>query len=327
MSILWEKYPEINTELKKVESIIQESIKSRNRLLTEICRDLISSGGKRIRSAFAIISSKLGEYDEDKATKIAGALEILHTATLVHDDIIDNAKLRRGKVTVSEKFGVDMAVYTGDFLFTKAILLLTACEGLCTEKIEKPEIAVKAIKTICEGEVDQYQHKFDINTTVFSYLKRIGRKTAIMFAAACIMGAWSSGCPEEVVKTVGRFGLDYGMAFQIKDDINDYMSDTQKEGKPVIKDLNEGVITLPLIYAISKNPGIRNIVSNIRSLKKDLHIDELWEILETIKESGSIDYSLTVMDKYISRGLKELKKLPSNKYTEILQELIQALRA
>lgn len=323
---MWEKYPEIHDELKKVEIIIKQNIKSRNKLLTEVCRELVLSGGKRLRPAFVIISSKFGEYDGNKAIALAGALEILHTATLVHDDIIDCSKLRRGKVTVSERYGKDMAIYTGDFLFTKALILLTSYKGIDLKGIEKPELAAKAIKTICEGEVDQYQQRFDPDITVFTYLKRICRKTAVLFAAACSMGAWSAGCPEDTVKILGKFGLNYGIAFQIRDDLIDFMSDSKKEGKPVIKDINEGVITLPVIYAISKDSGMRSIINRFSNGKTGLSNNDIKDILNIVNKSGGIEYSREMLDKYIERGLNEIRKLPPNKYTSIFSELIESLK-
>ena len=323
---MWEKYPEIHDELKKVEVIIKENIKSRNKLLTEVCRELVLAGGKRLRPAFVIISSKFGEYNGEKATTLAGALEILHTATLVHDDVIDRSKLRRGKETVSERYGIDMAIYTGDFLFTKALMLLTSYKGIDLKGIEKPEIAAKAIKMICEGEVDQYQQRFDPGITTFTYLKRICRKTAVLFAAACSMGAWSAGCPEDTVRILGKFGMYYGMAFQIRDDLIDFVSDSKKEGKPVIKDINEGVITLPVIYAISKDYHIRDIIKRISADEISLASRDMKDVLHIVNRSGGIEYSRKMLDKYIARGLKEIRKLPSNKYTDIFSELIQSLR-
>jgi len=317
---LWSKYPEIAGELKLVEDCIRKNSCSRNKLLLEVTRDLIEAGGKRIRPGFAIISSKFGDYDREKVIHLAGALEILHTATLVHDDIIDRSKLRRGKVTVSEKYGADMAVYTGDFLLTKAVLMLS--RNMPVEKLEK---IAKAIKSICEGEVDQYQDMYQINISVMTYLKRISRKTAILFGAACGLGAEISGCPADIVRNLAHFGINYGMAFQIKDDLNDYLSDVEKSGKPVGNDIIKGTVTLPLIYALNKSEEVRKLVSKLFENRGKVSAKEMSNINMLIRDCGGMEYSRKILRKYIKKGIKNLRKLPDNEYRSIFEELINKL--
>jgi heptaprenyl diphosphate synthase len=317
---LWLKYPEIAGELKLVEECIKKNSCSRNKLLLEVTRDLIEAGGKRIRPGFAVISSKFGKYDRQKVIHLAGALEILHTATLVHDDIIDRSQLRRGKVTVSAKYGADIAVYTGDFLLTKAVLMLS--RNIPVEKLEK---IAKAIKSICEGEVDQFQDMYKINITVMTYLKRINRKTAILFGAACGLGAEISDCSADIVRNLTQFGINYGMAFQIKDDLNDYLSDVEESGKPVGNDIIKGTVTLPLIYALNKSQEVRKLVSKLFEDRGKITTEDMSKINALIRDCGGMDYSRKVLRKYIKRGIKNLRKLPDNKYRSILEELINKL--
>ncbi|MBC7960074.1 MAG: polyprenyl synthetase family protein, partial [Vallitaleaceae bacterium] len=203
---IWEQYPEIKDKLAKVDEIINTSIKSRNKLLREINEGLLKSGGKRLRPALTILSAGFGEYEDAKLLRVAGAIEVLHTATLVHDDIIDRAKLRRGRITVNDKFGAEMAVYTGDYLFTKAILMLA--DSMSSDKME---IVARAIKNICEGEVDQYESKYKSDISILSYLKRINRKTAILFAASCGLGGFCSDCDDKTTKQLIKVGGFYGM--------------------------------------------------------------------------------------------------------------------
>jgi heptaprenyl diphosphate synthase len=317
---LWSKYPEIASELKLVEECIRENSNSRNKLLLEVTRDLIEAGGKRLRPAFAVISSKFGRYDREKIIPLAGAMEILHTATLVHDDIIDRSKLRRGRATVSEKYGADMAVYTGDFLLTRAVLMLS--RNISVETLER---IAKGIKSICEGEVDQFQDAYNINTTVVTYLKRINRKTAVLFSAACGLGADTAGCPIDQVRNLTKFGTNYGMAFQIRDDINDYLSDVQESGKPVGNDIIKGTVTLPLIYALNKSDEVRKLVSELFENKCEAAPKDMSNINMLIKECGAMDYSTRTLRRYIGKGIKYLRRLPDNEYKSIFEQLIKSL--
>ncbi len=317
---LWSRYPEIANEMQLVEKTIIENVYSKNSLLNSITRELVNSGGKRLRPAFVILSAKFGEYDEKKAIKLAGAIEILHTATLVHDDIIDRSKLRRGIQTVSEKYGIDMAIYTGDFLFTKAIMLLSDSIPL-----DNLEILARGIKTICEGEVSQFQDKFNLDVSILSYIKRISRKTAVMFSAACALGADISKCSEDVKKNLMRFGLYYGIAFQIRDDLNNMISNVGTSGKPVGSDFMEGVITLPVIYALRQNKDARGILEKFIGKKGKMTLDDIKIVTDIVKESGGIDRSVKLLKKYVDRGINVLKAVPDNVYKDIFYDLISSL--
>ena len=255
---LWQAYPEIQNELIKVENYMKEAIPSRKKLLTDICLELIEAGGKRLRPAFVILGAKFGNYDESKIIPLAASMELLHTATLVHDDIIDDSKLRRGRVTVQEKWGEDMAVYVGDYLFTKAFTILS--DKMHYEHLNK---IAHGFKTICEGEIDQYEIKYNMDVTVLDYLKRIYRKTAVLFIMSILTGAYESKCKRETLNTLGKFAAYFGMAFQIYDDLLDYVSSEEIEGKPIGNDIRQGIYTLPLLYALEDKkvcPQIKNLL-------------------------------------------------------------------
>ncbi|NSW90829.1 MAG: polyprenyl synthetase family protein [Firmicutes bacterium] len=318
---MWSEYPEIFQELKLVEEFIKNSIHSRNKTLEEIVQTLIDSGGKRIRPLFVINSAKFGEYRREKTIPIAGAIEILHNATLVHDDIIDNSKIRRGVITVSEKYGTDMAIYTGDYLFTKAVLMLS---GKVSK--DKMEIIAKGLKSICEGEVDQFLDRFNINTSIVSYLKKTNRKTAVLFSAACALGADSAECHSHIVKTLTRFGFYYGMAFQIRDDINDFILEPEVTGKPTGNDISKGVITLPLIYAMAKSETLKRTILTFKDREGKVPCKEIAMAITAVKELGGIKYSEKILEKYIERGIDTLNSLPNNRYKGIFQDLITRLR-
>jgi heptaprenyl diphosphate synthase len=317
---MWNKYPEIQKEMGLLEDYISKSTASRNRLLSDIVSELVHAGGKRLRPAFVIASAKFGKYSGKKILPIAGAFEILHTATLVHDDVIDRSKLRRGKVTVSEKYGTEMAIYTGDFLFTKAVLMLSG--GIPVDKLE---VVAKAIKTICEGEVDQYQERYNIDTSVMSYLKRISRKTAVLFSAACGLGAYLGKCSPAVVRRLTKFGFYYGMAFQIRDDLNDFLYDTDKTGKTVRNDIITGHVTLPMIYALRKQPRVRMLFAAMMAKKEEISAPELQQLFHDVESCGGIMDAADMLRKYIDKGRNILGSLPANPGKDLFYELIGLL--
>lgn len=317
---MWEEYPEIADEMKAVEEFIKSNTTSRNKLLADIAGALVGAGGKRLRPAFVVLSAKFGSYDREKVLPFAGAVEILHTATLVHDDIIDRAKTRRGIPTVSKKYGVDMAVYTGDFLFTRAVLMLS--KNVSADRLD---LVARAVKTICEGEVDQFQERYDIETSVLSYLKRINKKTAVLFAAACLLGAQASECGEEICKRLARFGFCFGMAFQIRDDLLDFMSEYEATGKPSGSDLRGGVVTLPVIYALRSSGSLKEIFKGYAGNRGRLSIEDYRLIDQLVRDSGGIKASARMLERYIQRGIKALDGLPENVAGTVLKGLMQGL--
>jgi len=315
----WDRFPQLADKLEKVELIIKDAVKSRNSLLNKTACELIDSGGKRLRPALVLLSGSFGKYNEEKLIKCAGAIEVLHTATLVHDDIIDKSTLRRGRITVSAQYGVDMAVYTGDFLFTKAILMLAG-----TLPADKLDILAKGIKTICEGEVDQYISKYTLNTSVVNYLKRIERKTSVLFAAACVLGGYCAECDDATLNKLGKVGSFFGTAFQIKDDINDFSESEKASGKPVFKDLKEGLVTLPALYAIRNNKTVKIAIEEFFGSEGTTELDA-DTICNLIKENGGVRDSYELLLKYTGKAKKVLSTLPDNQSKEILLSMINSL--
>lgn len=317
--VYWDGFPEVANQLEKVELFIKDAIKSRNTLLNKASYELIDSGGKRLRPALVLLSGSFGNYNEEKLIKCAGAIEVLHTATLVHDDIIDKSTLRRGRITVSAEYGVDMAVYTGDFLFTKAILMLAG-----TLPADKLDVLARGIKTICEGEVDQYISKFTLNTTIFNYLKRIERKTSVLFAASCALGGYCSECDDSTVKKLAKVGGFFGTAFQIKDDINDFKESEKTSGKPVFKDLKEGLVTLPALYAIRNNKAVKGAIEEFFNKGEASELDS-DAICSMIKENRGVRDSYELLLKYTAKAKKVLSTLPDNPSKAVLLSMINSL--
>ncbi|HHW47572.1 MAG TPA: polyprenyl synthetase family protein [Clostridiaceae bacterium] len=288
---MWENCPFVKEELIAFESYIASKYPPGNSFLNNTSNEMILSGGKRLRPALVIISGMMGNYEREKIFPVAAAIETLHTATLIHDDIIDNAKTRRGQLTVSEKNGINLAVYTGDYLLANSILLLSE-SGLHSERLER---VAKAAKMICIGEVNQYLNRFKM-TTVNEYLRRIMKKTGILFSASCALGAYASGCSGEQVNVLERFGMNLGVAFQIRDDIIDIESDEKEAGKPVANDIREGIFTLPFLLAAKRSKAISKRIEEF--LCGTVEVEGL---MIDVRKAGGVDGAKKLKDRYITR--------------------------
>ena len=312
---MWSKYPVINEELTAFEEYLETVLVSRSKFLTNASKDAVLSGGKRLRPAFTILAALHGEYDRKRVFPAAASVEILHAATLVHDDIIDNAKTRRGKMTLSEKHNTNLAVYTGDYLLTKSLKLLIKT-GL---KPEKLDVLARAITLLCEGEVDQYINKYSVSS-VYNYLKRILGKTGVLFSASLVLGAKTANLSDDIARQFGRFGFSFGAAFQIRDDLLDIFSDSSKEGKPVLNDLKEGVATLPVIMAVRNKPEILKEVNVFFDGHGDINT-----ILNSIKLSGGVKDTEKLKDRYKEKCRQYIEKIPYTPYTDAMSEIVNWL--
>lgn len=307
----------IGDDLKKVDEHIKNVLSSKQKILETALRELLEAGGKRLRPALVLLSGKFGKYDEKRLIPLAAAIELLHMATLVHDDIIDESKIRRGRPTVQSRWGKDIAVFTGDFLFAKTFLLLAH-----STTVENMQGLSKVVKAICEGEIAQYQSRYDKHVTTRQYLKRIGRKTALMFALSCYIGAKESECSSKVVRCLREFGFSFGMAFQITDDLLDFTGDPVKTGKPVGSDFIQGVYTLPLIYAI--NSSYRDEVIGILD-KEDYAPEDVERVIELVHASGGIEYSKNMARNYLKRARTFIDGLASIPAKAALENLVERL--
>ena len=312
---------EILQELHKVERGLIDSVKSKNSLLESESIRMINAGGKRLRPAILINSAKFGQYDEQKVIDLSVALELLHLATLIHDDVVDEADIRRGNKSTHKLYGNKIAIFTGDFLVTKSVLLLSKYSHKDIKVFSSKHIA-RALKNICEGEVEQYQSRFKIDVTVNQYLKRIKYKTALLFTLACQLGAEVSDCDKKTTKYLKNFGMAFGTAFQIQDDLLDFQGKKDKLGKPILHDIKAGVYTLPVIYGINSDKYGESLVN---LLTENLNDDRLNHIIKIIEKSGGIDYSIKLLNEYIKRAEKWINKLPNNKYRDSLQGIITNL--
>ncbi len=315
----WVLCAEIKNDLKKVEKELLNHVESDVDLLTETSSHLLKAGGKRLRPAFALLAGKFSVYNLEKLMPLAVALELIHMASLVHDDVVDASMTRRGTPTVKANWGNKVSVHTGDFLFAKALLLVSNYEIPIISRV-----LAKVGVEMCQGEIQQIATSFDTEQNIKDYFYRIKRKTALLIAASCRLGATVSQAPDNVIKALSFYGHYLGMAFQITDDVLDLIGDTDEFGKQIGSDLRQGIITLPVIYAIS-NSKHRELLKEL--IKKPKTDDEIAYAIKIIQDSGGIDKALEVSNSYIFKAksqLKHLPKVPTRKGLEYIADFVQA---
>ena len=301
-------YNKVKKDIKAIETEISDSISADQRDLYLASTHLLKAGGKRIRPIFVLLSGRFGNYNIDNIKKVAASLELIHMATLVHDDVIDDAERRRGNLTVKAQWDNKIAMYTGDYLLAEALMMIT--------DIEEPELhqtLSKAIVRMCEGEIDQIRDFNDWNQSFKNYLLRIKRKTALLIAISCKLGALVSNADPKVVRRLYRYGYNVGMAFQIVDDILDFTGTTEQLGKPAGSDLRQGNITIPALYALhhSKDSNrLREIINNNQLEEK------MDEVIEIIRTSEGIEFSKKLAQRYIKKAkdaVMSLQNIPERK--------------
>jgi geranylgeranyl pyrophosphate synthase len=274
---------------------------------------LLSSGGKRIRVITTLLTGKMLGGDPDKLVTLAAAIESLHTATLVHDDLIDGAVIRRGIPTLNAQWSPAATVLTGDFIFSKAAKL--AAE---TGSVEVMKIFAETLSTIVNGEITQlFSSKWIASRE--DYYRRIYAKTASLFETSTITAAILSDADDHTTSTIKHFGYDIGMAFQMVDDILDFTSEQVTMGKPVASDLRQGIITLPVLYFLENHPQdveMKNILEN-----NFCDEDCLSRLLVSIRQSGAINSAFSEARQYVKKGLNYLMELPENDERHALEEL------
>lgn len=287
--------------LQQVEKYINANIHSEIKLIPEVAQHLIKSGGKRFRPLLLLICARLCGYQGKNRYPMATVMEFIHTATLLHDDVIDQASIRRGKTSANQIYGNAISILVGDFLCFKSYTLMTEIGNL-----EILKLISEMGDIMSEGEVFQLSKCGNINLSENEYFKIIEKKTAVLISASCASGAILSSAPREKINALKQFGRNAGMAFQITDDILDYMAKGEDFGKSIGKDLEEGKITLPLIFAIKQSTKeeknkIKEIITSKKSSKKAEQ-----EILRLIKKYKGIDFSFQIASRYINEAKSQL---------------------
>lgn len=298
---LTEIYRKLAAELAYVEEGLESAIDLEVPLLYETSTHLLKAGGKRIRPLFVLLSGHFGQYDRESVSKIAIALELIHMATLVHDDVIDDALTRRGEMTVKSKWNNKIAMYTGDYILSKGLMIVTEFSDPSIHRILS-----NAIYEMVKGEIEQIKDLYHTSITLSQYLRRIKRKTALLISVSCELGAVVSGASAPTRTLLRKFGYNVGMAFQVTDDILDYVGTEQELGKPAGSDLKQGNITLPALYALRNSSRRTELEQWISQKQLDTHIEE---ILTIIRNSGGIEYSHKLAQRYLQKAKESLSQL------------------
>ncbi len=310
----------VENELNELERLLGEELSKGNSYVSKEALRLLKSGGKRLRPLFTLLFAMSGDsYHSSQALHAAASIETMHMATLIHDDTIDNATHRRGIDTTFAKHGIHTAVYTGDWMFVKSLQLLSGTTEEATVKADLLHMLAKAMEAVCDGEISQYYGRGAI-PSISTYFSRIKGKTAAMFVAACVAGAKIAGLSDEQVTASQHFGENFGIAFQIIDDLIDVESTLEVAGKPVKNDLNEGIITLPVLMACRESKTFRSMV---RAFLQHPTGPALAQIREAAVLHKGIALSKKECSRYISRCISCLKQLPE---VEAMDEVAAVLR-
>ncbi len=305
-------YQKISRELN---SSIIEITKSRKSIINQAVEDLISGGGKKLRPFLMFLAASFGDYDQQKLLQLGSGIEILHMASLVHDDVIDNAVLRRGKETAQKRFGKKEAVFIGDFLLSRTFDIFF--DYLNKDTLRKMN---KNVRLLCEGEIEQSEKRFDFQIGIRDYYRRIRHKTALLFGLSSYLGAYVSGLRGKKLNLLYKVGLEIGMAFQIQDDLLDFEGEEEKTGKLLAQDLKEGVITLPVILLLNKEEYKKKYSAYSSSNLDDKIVQD---IINDVKNSGVLEESREILLIFIDRVKKYLTQLPENKAKKKLKKLIE----
>lgn len=308
-------YMQLKDDVQYIEQELENSIDTELRELYQSATHLLKAGGKRIRPVFVLLGGKWGTYDVTKLKYVAVPLELIHMASLVHDDVVDNANKRRGRDTVKSKWDNRVAMFTGDYIFAKALAFAT--------ELPNPEIhriLSKAIVEMCIGEIQQVKDLNNWEQNLRDYLRRMKRKTALLIAISCQLGALASEASPEMVRRMYNYGYNVGMVFQITDDILDFTGTDKQLGKPAGSDLRQGNITLPALYSATVGPDRHRLRKWIEEGTMHDHVDEAISI---IREGEGIAYAQRLADRYIERARLSIADVPDNDTKKTLLELAQ----
>ncbi|GLB57994.1 heptaprenyl diphosphate synthase component 2 [Cytobacillus sp. NCCP-133] len=305
-------YSFLNSDLNVIEDELEETIKAESPLLHQASLHLLQAGGKRIRPVFVLLAAKFGDYDIDKIKNVAVSLELIHMASLVHDDVIDDAELRRGKPTIKAKWDNKIAMYTGDYIFARALELIT--------KVENPhahKILSHTLVELCVGEIEQIKDKYNYEQNVRTYFRRIKRKTAMLIAVSCQLGAIAASVEEDIHNKLFKFGYFVGMSYQIIDDVLDFVGTEKELGKPAGGDLHQGNITLPVLFAMEDSEFRQEIIK----VQEETSRADIEKIIALIKSSGAIEKSLQISERYLQKALEILDELPPSRSKKALRDI------
>jgi len=304
----------VANDMAAVNTLIRTRLASDVVLINQIGAHIIGSGGKRLRPMLVLLAAQAALYAGDEHIQLAAVVEFIHTATLLHDDVVDESDLRRGRKTANAVWGNAASVLVGDFLYSRAFQLMVELERMRVMKI-----LADTTNAIAEGEVLQLLHINNPDTDEAAYLQVVERKTAVLFSAATRLGAVLGGLPREQEEALALYGLHLGFAFQIADDVLDYVSDSDTLGKNIGDDLAEGKPTLPLIYAIQHSKPEQ--AASMRRAIESGGLDSLENIIAAIHDSGALELSRAKALDYAESAKNALRVLPASDARDALLAL------
>ena len=307
----------LDKDIKIFQERFSATLKSDSYLLDKITSYVLKQRGKQIRPALVLLSSKIiGEINE-KSYEGAILVELMHTATLVHDDVVDDSDMRRGMASINAVWKNKIAVLLGDYLLSRGLLL--SLEGGSYSMLQ---VLSRAVKQMSEGELLQIEKSRRLNLDQTTYFKIIRAKTASLISSACEIGGLAVTTDQKQLSLLREIGDGLGMAFQIRDDLFDYISDESSTGKPMGLDIKEKKLTLPLIYALEK--GTDQEIKYIRKLLSNQKKTKEFEIIKNfIKEKGGIDYALSVSAQFAEEAISKLRKFEKTEARDIFEEIIE----
>ncbi len=309
----------VNEDFDAVNNLIIDKIQSQVGLIHDLSHHIVQSGGKRLRPLLVLLASNACDYKGKDHIPLAAMVEFFHTATLLHDDVVDESTLRRGRQTANSIWGSKASVLVGDYLFTQSVQLMV--EVGITEILD---LLANTSHQISCGEVKQLANRHNPALTFDDYFDVIRAKTALLFAAAACIGPILSKAPLEVQESLYQYGLHLGNAFQLIDDALDYCSDTETLGKNIGDDLADGKATLPLIHALQN--GTETQKQQIKDSLRMGNLNYLPEILSAIEETKAIGYTKSIAAQEVDQALSALSVLPESKYKSALIELAHFAR-
>ena len=317
-SVMWKASSFVGTVM--IEEKLVEVLGDSRGTVRDICFHILNAGGKRVRPLLVWYSGLMFGTDSEDLIRTAVAVELIHMASLIHDDIIDGAEIRRNRPTVQKKWGNHRAVLGGDYLFAKSFGLL-ADSGL----LKPLGIMVRAVQDMCQGEISQDEDQFNPKVSRECYYDRITKKTAVLLEASCKAGALVGGASEQQTESIGRFGLNLGLAFQIIDDILDLCGDESKMGKPKYTDLIKGNLTLP-IFLLMEQPQYREWLLGVLE-GQDLSQRTLAEIEGAVKKSGVMRQAFQIGVSHLGQARGILGEFPESLARQFMENLTYMLEA
>ncbi|MEE8321429.1 MAG: octaprenyl diphosphate synthase [Gammaproteobacteria bacterium] len=304
----------IKEDMDQVDTLIQQRLYSDVGLIDQLGHYIVNSGGKRLRPALLLLSAKMFSYTGNQYINLAAIIEFIHTATLLHDDVVDASLMRRGKATANQRWGNEASVLVGDFVYSRAFQMMVD-----TDSMHVMQIISDATNTIAEGEVQQLVNRHDPDTTEASYLAVIHNKTAKLFEAAAQLGAVLCNRPGQEEIAMANYGRHLGTAFQLIDDVLDYSSSSSELGKNIGDDLAEGKPTLPLLYAMWH--GTAEQSSIIRSAIENGGLENIATINNAIETTGAIAYTAGLARQEANMAIEALDIFPDSEYLDALYSL------